>query len=229
MKTDKPELKIDRAAIGRRIKESLKGHDTAKIALKLGVARSTIYDWMQGRFLPEVERLALLAALTGTSASWIIQNRGPKRSDELLPEGFVLVSAVETAAEPGQPRRHIEGVSFLALNSEWTRTLPGSPDRDGLLLTQAAGDAMMPTIFPGDLLLANIKDGRRQMRDGMYLMLDLNSDQPTCFARRVLARSGGGFRVVCDNRDRYPAEEPVPAAKTGIFFFRVIWFGRSLP
>lgn len=67
------------------------------------------------------------------------------------------------------------------------------------------------------------------MRDGIYLMLDLNSDQPTLFVRRALARSDGRFRIVCDNPNRYPTEEPIPEAKTGIFFFRVIWFARTLP
>ena len=216
----------EKTAIAGRIRESLRGENVAALARAMGVSRTSIYDWSTGKSMPDVERVAWLAGLLGLSVSWLITGRGARREEDELPEGYVLLSATRNIGEAGKPPGRIEGVEHLAFRLDWLRRLPGSPKPESLLLTQASGDAMAPTIRDSDLLLLNLADGRRQLRDGVYAILVLT--EPVSFVARRVQRRGDGFRVLCDNSAYGSDDDTEFANRKDVIFGRIVWRGGFL-
>jgi phage repressor protein C with HTH and peptisase S24 domain len=135
------------------------------------------------------------------SLEWLIRGRGEMSAD-LIPEGYSVVRRLVNDSTQSA----VEGVDYLALKTEWIESLPGAPSPDDLLLTEAEGDAMSPTIDPGDLVLFNARD--RTLRDGIFGMLGIvpGVAQPPIVIRRILDRSDGTFRLLYDNKS-YPAAD----------------------
>jgi phage repressor protein C with HTH and peptisase S24 domain len=218
--------KRTREEIAGRIKEAVRGHNVAALARAMGVSRTAIYDWCTGKSTPDVERFGLFASLLGLSVLWLITGRGARDAEDELPEGYILLSTTknEPPGRPPPPFAYV-GIGHLAFNLDWLRTLPGSPKSQSLLLTQASGDAMAPTINDRDLLLLNLADGRKQMRDGLYAIMLLG--EPINFlTRRVQKRADGSFRILCDN-PAYRSDDTDLADRKDVFFSRVIWSGGS--
>jgi transcriptional regulator with XRE-family HTH domain len=133
-----------REFISRRIKEALDNQDTAAVALRLGISRSTIYDWTSGRFLPDIERLAQFAAITNTNISWLVTGRGAKRGNEAGADGYVLPAPLNVNPPP------------LAFLEDWLLEIGrsgGATTTDELSLMAVADDSMEPALKRGDLLL----------------------------------------------------------------------------
>ena len=122
------------------------------------------------------------------------------------PGGFVDV-------EEARPR--------LAFDARLLREL-ASGGTDGLSMIRVAGDSMEPTLIDGDDILVDRADGAGRLREGIYV---LRIDGAMIVKR--IERTGAGFVVRSDNRERYPAEwgyDPETVDVVG----RVLWTGRRL-
>jgi phage repressor protein C with HTH and peptisase S24 domain len=169
------------------------------LATSADLSNSSIHLWLSGSE-PSREKLVKLADAAGVSIAWLAAGRGPMRAD-LLPEGYALVRRYKA-----ESKVEYEGVDYLALKREWIRSLPGAPTAEALLLTEATGDAMTPTIKSGDLILVNTSD--RKIRDGIWALTPTMSASsaaasglPSIVIRRVRSEGRGNFRLLCDNKD----------------------------
>lgn len=73
--------------IGRRIRASLEGSDLtqAEAARRLGVSKVSVGDWCNGKAMPSLTNLFLLAELVNEPVSFLIGDRLPRRNSmELL-------------------------------------------------------------------------------------------------------------------------------------------------
>ncbi len=68
-------------ALGMRIKCALGKHDVDKVAKRVGVSRTAIYNWMAGANEPSLFRLALFARATKTNFAWLATGQGRWREE----------------------------------------------------------------------------------------------------------------------------------------------------
>jgi len=137
-------------------------------------------------------------------------------------EDLVLVPRHDVAGSCGNGALiHSEQiVDYLAFRREWVSKIAVDPSR--LALIEAAGDSMMPTINPGDLMLLDLMV--HVGRDGIYA---INVDG-LLYIKRVQKRFDGTVIVKSDNEayeeQRFSGNE----AKNLRIIGRVIWMGKRV-
>lgn len=187
---------ITRESIGRRIKAALRGQNIAAVARKLGVSRQAIYDWCAGKFMPDVERMDLVAASTNVSLTWLISGRGAMRHSENHPGGYVVVGSPNVLPPP------------LAVQEEWlTQIYPLLTEDDDLELIAATDDAMEPTIKKSDLLIfRRLAPNSTTGNDGLYALVVASPQSSReeiplsrWIVRRVLWGFDGSITIRPDN------------------------------
>lgn len=176
------------AAFVERLKQIIDAKKTAfALADETGIPTTTVSSWLRG-VEPTRPALVKLADKAGISLEWLCTGRGEMRADR-LPRGYALVPRLLN-----DPGRDVRGVDYLALSTEWLKTLPGAPKPEHLILTEASGDAMNPTIRHRDLVLINGQD--RELRDGLHAFV---TTAPSPLFRRVIVLASDRFELRCDD------------------------------
>jgi phage repressor protein C with HTH and peptisase S24 domain len=194
----------------------------ADLARAVGVSDNAIYKWVSGRGQPGMISLVNLAKAAGVSVEWLATGRGAPAKDSLQ----------SRSPEPeytAMPHHHLRGsdgrpaiqspqiVDYLHFKSEWLQRVLGA-DPKNLVLAEAVGDSMAPTLDEGDLALVDVRDSRFSF-DGLYVLregVDLS-------IKRVQRQPDGALVLRSDNA----AYEPVTVAPESITFLgRIIWIGR---
>ena len=199
------------------------------LASAAGVSDTSIHLWLRGSE-PGRDKLVRLTEAAGVSLEWLLRGHGPMRAD-LLPEGYRLIRTeqnVELDAEPGSSDDHRQS-DYLAFKSEWIAKLGVPSEGEGLVVTPARGDAMLPVIAPGDLLLIDYRN-HGISEDGIYAIVVQGDFKVGVLVRRVQNRADGTVELSCDNPD-YPARENLSRDSFGRgkpplhFFCRILWSG----
>jgi len=193
----------------------------AELARKVGISDNAIYKWLQGRGQPSVANLVALARAAKVSVEWLATGREPgaagrgaTRAAERSDYSFVPRYDVRVAAGRGAAIRSEQVVDYLAFKTDWVRRRLDTDPRS-LMLVEAVGDSMAPTIDDGDLLLVDL-DEPRFKQDGVYV-LRRDSD---LIVKRLQRRPDGKLIIRSDN----PAYEPAVAPRDGLGIVgRVIW------
>jgi phage repressor protein C with HTH and peptisase S24 domain len=193
----------------------------ADLARVIGVSDNAIYKWLSGRGQPSVANLVALARAAEVSVEWLATGRedtGTKRptvrgTDQ---NGFAYVARydVKGPAARGGPLRSEQIVDYLAFKKEWVRSRLNADPRN-LLLIEAVGDSMAPTLEESDLLLVDLGEpGFRH--DGIYVLRRENE----LAVKRLQRRPDGTLNIISDN----PAyESSVVASDSVRIIGRVIW------
>lgn len=132
-----------------------------------------------------------------------------RASDVTSPTDFVRVPPLDPTAAP----------FGLAFHVGWVGQLANSVD--GLAMLRVEGDAMLPTLVPGDHLLVDTADAATRLRDGLYA---LRLDDALMVKRLAVNPSTRQVRVASDN-EAYPAWERCDPASLAVVG-RVVWAGR---
>jgi phage repressor protein C with HTH and peptisase S24 domain len=193
----------------------------ADLARAVGVSDNAIYKWVSGRGQPGMISLVNLAKAAGVSVEWLATGRGGPAKDN--PQG--------RSTEPeftAMPRHHLRGndgrpaiqspqiVDYLNFKSEWLQRILGA-DLKNLVLAEAVGDSMSPTLDEGDLALVDVRDNRFKS-DGLYVLRDGGD----LSIKRVQRQPDGALVLRSDNA----AYKPVTVAPDSITFLgRIIWIG----
>lgn len=107
-------------------------------------------------------------------------------------------------------------VDYIALKSDWlARRL--NAEAKSLLLVEAVGDSMSPTIDDGDLLLVDLRE-LRYRHDGVYALRSGGE-----IAIKRLQRRPDGKLIVRSDNPKYEPEIVTP--ESIIILGRVIWAG----
>jgi phage repressor protein C with HTH and peptisase S24 domain len=193
----------------------------AMLARKVGVSDNAIYKWLAGRGQPSVANLVALARAARVSIEWLATGR------EAAPSGrasrrfanhsdytFVPRYDVRVASGRGAVIRSEQVVDYLAFKTEWVyRRLNAEPRN--LLLIEAVGDSMEPTLEDSDLILVDLGEPRFK-QDGIYV---LRRDDELV-VKRLQRRPDGKLIIRSDN----PAYEPSVATRECLGIIgRVIW------
>lgn len=193
----------------------------------------------RGENSPKAEVLSRVAA-AGINTNWLLTGQGSMRvaavppspeaheagpavfrSAEDLGDGFVLLPRYEVraAAGGGAVINSEQVVDHLAFKASWVRhTLRRSPA--ALILIEAMGDSMEPTISHGDLLLVDTSEGR--IRDNSVYVLSLNGD---LIVKRIQRRLSGEIEVMSDNARYSPDLIPPSQADQLRVVGLVVWHG----
>lgn len=169
-----------------------------------------------------VARLAAAAHVgLGWFATGVAQAEPVAKADD---HGYVMVPRYDLRAGMGgaQVVESEQIVDYLAFRAEWVRDrLKLDPKQ--LLLLEAVGDSMTPTIDDGDLVLVSTADDQIR-RDGVYCL----SIEGELVIKRVQRAPRGAVRIISDNAV-YP---PTDYAGERLNSLRVIgpavWHGTAL-
>lgn len=193
----------------------------ADLARLIGVSDNAIYKWLSGRGQPSVANLVALAKASKVSVEWLATGhegpaaqRATRRSIEHDDFAYVSRYDVREPSARGAPLRSGQVVDYLAFKKEWVRSRLNVDPRN-LLLIEAVGDSMAPTLEESDLLLVDLREPRFR-HDGIYVLRRENELE----VKRLQRRPDGTLNIISDN----PAYEPSIVASDSIHIIgRVIW------
>jgi phage repressor protein C with HTH and peptisase S24 domain len=194
----------------------------AELSRAVGVTDNAVYKWLSGRGQPTLSNLVALAHVAHVSIEWLATGHeagGPKKSNGQAtnPEDYVFVPRYDvriTSGRNGNAIRSEQVVDYLAFKNDGVRTRLNTDPRN-LLLIEAIGDSMTPTLEDSDLLLVDLGEPRFK-HDGVYV-IRRNSDLAV---RRLQRRPDGKLLIISDN----PAYTPVVVSAEGVRIIgRVIW------
>lgn len=193
----------------------------AELARSVGVSDNAVYKWLSGRGQPTVSNLVALAQVANVSIEWLATGQGPGESSddtrrETNPDDYMFVPRydVRISAGRGNAIRSEQVVDYLAFKNEWVRRRLDTDPRN-LLLIEAVGDSMAPTLEDADLLLVDLGEPRFK-HDGVYV-IRRNSDLAV---KRLQRRPDGKLLIMSDN----PAYTPVVVTAESVRIIgRVIW------
>jgi len=193
----------------------------ADLARLIGVSDNAIYKWLSGRGQPSVANLVALARAAEVSVEWLAtghEGAAAKRSTVRGTDhdGFAYVARydVKGPGARGEPLRSEQIVDYLAFKKEWVRSRLNADPRN-LLLIEAVGDSMAPTLEDSDLLLVDLGEPRFR-HDGIYVLRRENE----LAVKRLQRRPDGTLNIISDN----PAYESAIVASDSVHIIgRVIW------
>lgn len=217
---------------------------------RVGVSGTTWQNYELENASPNAHVLARLSS-EGFDINWVLTGEGAMRASEEAPDGrpagFSELGARDLGrGELGGDGRHVlvPRLTLRTLEDEAGRRMTAEDrslfealsfrrdfiERDlkaepaKLIAIEAADDAMLPTIAPGDLLLADISEPKLR-GSGIHVL----ASRGALMVRRLQVRIDGGVTVSSDNAARYPAEEIEPDALGRVKIIgRVIWRGGRL-
>lgn len=193
----------------------------ASLARALGVSDNAIYKWMAGGGEPSVANLVALARAGGVSVEWLATGRDPRgaagAAKSNLRDDYVFVPRHQARLRAGRGTAHIRSeqvVDYIAFKAGWIRR-ELKVDPRNLLLVEAIGDSMTPTIKDSDLMLVDLGEPRFR-QDGIYV-IRLGDD---LVVRRIQRAPNRKFMIRSDN----PAYESiVVSSEDAGIVGRVIW------
>jgi phage repressor protein C with HTH and peptisase S24 domain len=186
-----------------------------RLSERSGLSRAVIGKYLVGKSEPSRDRLLKLAGAAGISLIWLATGQG-----EMCAKGDSLARPVSGRLNrAGLQLSSDQIVDHLAFKEEWIRQKLRADPSD-LVLIQASGDAMAPTIQNDDLLLVDASPvGFRH--DGIYAIV-----RPDGLAvKRLVRRIDGSFEIRNDN-PVYGSE--IARSEAFSIIGRVLWFGRQL-
>ena len=131
-------------------------------------------------------------------------------SHAAAPTDFVRIAALQADAPP----------FGLAFHAGWVGEL-ASTHVDALAMLRVEGDAMLPTLVPGDHLVIDTGDAGARLRDGLYA---LRVDGELLVKRLAVNPASRQVTIASDNR-AYPGWEGCDPAALAVVG-RVVWAGR---
>lgn len=195
----------------------------ADLARAVGVSDNAIYKWVSGRGQPGMISLVNLAKAAGVSVEWLATGQGTpakaKRETPAVSEPADMVTMPRNILRAGANRGSIQSsqiVDYLSFRSDWLHRVINT-DARSLILVEAVGDAMAPTIDEGDLVLADLRESRFR-HDGIYVF----RTGGTLAIKRIQRQSDGMLLVRSDNAAYQPSTvKPDELSTIG----RVLWIG----
>jgi phage repressor protein C with HTH and peptisase S24 domain len=227
MSATKSTLPLPEAGFRDRLNQVLpKFGSVAELARSVGVSDNAIYKWLAGRGQPSVANLVALARAAHVSLEWLATGQEPppdgratSRASEHGDYLFVPRYGARLTSSKGAAISSEQIIDYLAFRIDWVRDRLRVDPRN-LLLVEARGDSMAPTLKDADLLLVDVSEPR--FHDDAIYLLRHNGD----LAVKRLQRGFDGKLVIrSDNR----AYEPIIAQQSSVAVVgRVIWIARSL-
>ena len=205
------------AAFARRLRAIVgKTGSVSALARAAGTSGSAIHKWLKAQSEPSRDRLIALAQAAQVSLRWLATGEGAQQDG--VPEGYAMPPhrRLEVAGKPGARLSSGQIVDTIAFKQEWLQRRLGL-EPNAVVLVEAMGDAMTPTIEEGNLMMVDISEPPFK-DDGVYVIV---RDERLC-VRRVSRRLDGTIVASTDN-PAYSAE--TVQADSIKLVGRVVWRG----
>lgn len=191
------------------------------LATAVGVSDNAIYKWLAGRGQPSVANLVALARVGRVSVEWLATGvepaRGAHAATRAAAQGdfiFMPRNRIRFASGRDGILSSEQVVDSIAFRADWVKQTLKADPRD-LILIEAVGDSMAPTVEDADLILANLAEPRFR-QDGIYLF----RNESGLVVKRIQRRPDGKLLMRSDN----PKYEAMVVSNVSIIG-RVIWIG----
>lgn len=205
------------------IRQSL-GLSQPEMSDRVGLSRNAWQTYELGKSTPGTSVYQELLRM-GFSADWIMNGSGSMMLGGITADlsGYSFLPLYATVGDMGPGRCcSNDVVDWLAFSNEWLR-LELRVTASDLAIIEAAGDSMLPTICPGELLIVDHSKHYLQ-GDGIYV-LSINDN---CMVKRVQILADNTIKIVSDN----PAYHPQVVHNGDIDGIhvtgRVIWHGKRV-
>lgn len=172
----------------------------AEIAKKMRLTPKAVSKWFNGEAIPRRGKLQELAALLGTSATYLLGDSSEdgitKRQASIAYDVYrVDVLDLSVSAGPGTYllSDHVEVLYAIEFTNEHARSLFGNRPNDDVKVMTVNGDSMAPTLVSGDRLFVDISV-RNFQTDGVYSFV-----YGKTFHVKRLQMQGDKLAVLSDN------------------------------
>jgi transcriptional regulator with XRE-family HTH domain len=147
--------------IGARITQVRSRITQGKFADSLGIHKNTLIRYEKEARLPDSEVLTLIHQIYGVDLAWLLTGQSKRSATpEDLSYDYVPIALC-------CPSPHEINTGPISIKRSWAISeLQVEPE--DLLLFCIEGESMKPTLFPDDIVLANLKD--TIVRDGLYVV-----------------------------------------------------------
>lgn len=190
-----------------------------KLAEATGASVTAVRQWASGKTEPHRDYLVALANALDVSLVWLATGQGPQRvtAEEnvsaTLPERESPIGKhgattykevprydVTLAAGHGSFVERAPLLDHIPFTQTFLRRKLGRSSTDGLVILDARGDSMEPTIGDGDLVM--VDTNTTDLQGGvMAFVLD-----DVAYIKRVRILMEGGVEIRSDNAEVYPPE-----------------------
>lgn len=211
----------------RAFREAL-GLTQQEMAAKIGVPFRTFQSYESGSSTPKFAYLQRLAEL-GCDIAWLIT--GIPAAPMSAPVSQPQPDAPATRAIPLYDAQFSAGKGLLPPENEWSqdvklpedwvRRVTGRPPKN-LIMAQAEGDSMEPTISSGDEMLIDITD--RLLTNGKIYALSVAG---TLLVKRIQLSVSGIIKLISDNKDYDPEEIDHNTSTEIQVIGQVVWWGHK--
>jgi phage repressor protein C with HTH and peptisase S24 domain len=185
----------------------------------IGRSPVTLQNWAKGAE-PSFSDVTRLAVEKGVSLRWLATGEGEMLGGP-APGDFAYIPRYEVRAGAGfgQPVLSEEVQGFLAFRQDWIRQrLRRNPAN--LVVIEAFGDSMQPTISDGDVMLVDISEDR--VRGSAIYVVGAGNE---AVVKRVELRLDGSLLVKSDNPSYEPIILPRDDADELRVIGKVVWSG----
>lgn len=189
-------------------------------AQKAGIKNSTFQSVLNGA-KPTIDTLTAISQAAGVSIDWLATGRDYRPNDPAEPPSYIGVPRydIELSAGSGSFNDRAELLDHIPFTPQFLMRKLGRKTADGLVILEARGDSMEPTIGDGDLVLVDQK--MQALADGvMAFVLD-----DVAYIKRIRSFLGD-IEIISDNRELYPPQL-LPRKELNRFHIigRVRWCG----
>jgi len=204
-----------------RLIELIGDESKAAFAKKCGFSEGALKNYLNGS-MPSADKALRIADICGVNFRWLVDGDGPKETDTSEDPAYIGIPRYDARVGAGNGAFNDRArlIDYIPFTKDFLAKRLGRTSTDGLVMIEARGDSMEPTIGDGDLVL--IDQAETEIGDGvMAYVLD-----DTAYVKRVRWMLDG-IEIISDNRDVY---EPIFVARNRMDAFKVIgrvrWIGR---
>jgi phage repressor protein C with HTH and peptisase S24 domain len=167
------------------------------------VSDETIAKWRDGKAKPQFFSICSLAEKADVSIEWLLSGEGAQSKSPTIQEGHVGIPRYDVQLSAGDGNWNedsLKPLDYIPFTKEFLKKKLDRKSTTDLLILEASGDSMLPTIAEGDLVLV---DQRMKIRtDGVYAFIQ----DGLARVKRFRFMAGGKVQIVSDNREIYPPE-----------------------
>lgn len=136
-----------------------------ELAIKSNIPLSTLKTYLSAKREPRISQLIDIAAAANKSAQWLIM--GTEQTTDLITTNIDIPRhSLKLSAGGGSPVNRVKLIDYIPFTKEFfEKKLPHTTIKN-LMIFDAAGDSMLPTINDGDLVM--IDSSKNELGDGLY-------------------------------------------------------------
>lgn len=212
-------------ALAVRLNELIGDESHMSFARRCGFSVGALKNYLTKGTIPSADKAMQIADVCGVRLEWLIHGTGPKYAEapQASPYSEVPRYDLALAAGYGSFIDRAELLDHIPFTQAFLRRKLGRSSTDGLVMLDARGDSMEPTIGDGDLVMIDTRETDLQGGLMAFVLHD------AAYIKRLRPLMAGGLEIASDNADLYPAERLSQEDLADIQIIgRVRWVGRVL-